>query len=217
MRSRLIPLAIVMLVVTSCSSSDSTDTTTTSSAGTVTTTSGSGATTSTTTAATSSSSTTAAPDASGPLSDCVVGVWELDSQAFFDDLFAEISEAEGVGAFSFVDGRYLLTVGADGSIVNERDQWTFAVEADGSELQMRLSSRQTGTYTIENDVLSTTMQAGEPPTVEMLLDGEPFDIPGGVVPIEPPEAEFTGATVACNGDMLTATASGFTTTWIRTG
>ena len=43
-----------------------------------------------------------------------------------------------------------------------------------------------------------------------LVDGEPFTFPGGVTPFEPPQAEFTGATVSCDGDTLAATAEGFT-------
>ena len=160
-------------------------------------------------------STTTEPEATEDTAMCVVGSWELDSEAFFDDLLATLPPDGQNGEFSVVGGAYRITASADGTWVNERDEWTFAVSSEFGELQLTISDRQTGTWSIDGDVLSTTLEPGEAPEVSVLVDGAPVEFPAGTLPIEAPEAQFTGAAITCTGDTMTASFEGFTSVWSR--
>lgn len=224
MKKLIALVAVLALVIAACGSDEADETTTTTvAAGGDTTTTAADTTTTTaadTTTTTAADTTTTVGDASSgdsALAECVVGTWELDSRDFFERLLEALPPEEQIGEFEIVDGAYVLTVNGDGTFSNERVDWTFAVTSDFGDLQVRISSEQTGTYTIEGDQLTTRTDPGDPPEVEFLVDGSPFEFPGGVQPIAPPEAEFSGATVSCSGDTLTASADDFTSTWMRIG
>lgn len=207
----------VLLAACSTAATDETTTTTSSPSGTTATTTASAAGGGTTATSGESTTTTAASPANGDVSACVIGVWELDAESFFEQLLAAMPPDEQLGEFSVVDGRYVLTVNADGTFSNDREDWTLGVQSEFGAMEIRINSSQSGTFTLEGDQLSTTVAAGDPPDVEISVDGQPMNLPGGVSPIAPPEADFSGATVACQGDTLTATVDEFTSTWKRVG
>jgi hypothetical protein len=207
----------VLLAACSTAATDETTTTTSSPSGTTATTTTSAAGGGTTTTSGESTTTTADSPANGDVSACVIGVWELDADSFFEQLLAAMPPDEQLGEFSVVDGRYVLTVNADGTFSNDREDWTLGVQSEFGAMEIRINSSQSGTFTLEGDQLSTTVAAGDPPDVEISVDGQPMNLPGGVSPIAPPEADFSGATVSCQGDTLTATVDEFTSTWKRVG
>lgn len=221
---RLVIMCTLLVMVAAACSSDSTDTDAADSEAATTTATavandGDDETTTTVASTTTeATTTTAAPAAAtGSLETCVVGRWVLDPVAFFEAVLAEQPD-EGVdGEFAFVDGEYVLLIDADGTFQSLREDWTFAVTSDFGSLEATVNDADVGTWSLDGDVLSTTIEPGEPAEIAILVDGEPFTFPGGVTPFEPPEAEFTGATVACDGDMLSATAEGFTSEWARSG
>jgi hypothetical protein len=229
MRRIVILLGVLALVAAACGSNSADDTTvpTTTVAGDQageTATSEPDATTttlsSTTTAATTTTaSATTTVAASGGLESCVVGTWELDSQEFFDTLLSSLPEDEQVGEFMFVDGAYLLIVEADGTFRSVRDGWTFGAESEDGEVVLRISDEQTGTYSLDGSVLTTRLEAGTPAEIEIIVDGVALDLPGGRAPFEPPAAEFEGAVVSCDGDVMSSAASDepFAATWRRVG
>ena len=90
-------------------------------------------------------------------------------------------------------------------------------ELDAGDLEVTVNDSDVGTWTLDGDVLSTTLEPGEPAEIAITIDGQPFVFPGDITPFEPPEAEFTGATVACDGQSLSATADGFTSVWTKSG
>jgi len=101
---RLIPVLVVTLVAVACSSATEGGTSNAPSAE-VTTTTGADAT---------------AP--SVPDSASCVGVWELDSEAFFE-MYNEIASA--ADQIAFVDGAYVVTWNAGGTFTDERVDWSF--------------------------------------------------------------------------------------------
>lgn len=215
---RLVLIMSLMLVVAACSSGGDDPTTTTvaaSGATDTTTTTAAPSTTTTTVAPAETTTTTAAP--ASDLATCVVGVWELDSEAFLAAVSEGLADEEDAGEFGFGGGSYSLTISADGTFIDERSDWTLEVTSDFGDLAVTINDRNEGTWTIDGDVLSTTLDAGEPPELAILVDGVPFEFPGGAPPFEPPDAEFTGATVECSGDAMSASFEGFTSTWMRTG
>ena len=226
MKRLLIACAVLAVALAACSS-DSADSDTTTTAATVESNEGSTETTTTVapstteaTTTTEAATTTEAPDpgtAAGSLETCVVGRWVLDPVAFFEVVLAEQPQDGIDGELAFVDGEYVLIIGSDGTFQSIRDNWSFAVTSDFGDLEVTVNDADVGTWSLDGDVLSTTIEPGEPAEIAILVDGQPFAFPGGVSPIEPPEAEFTGATVACDGDTLAATADGFTSEWTRSG
>lgn len=226
MKRLFILLSALALVVAACSSDDSGDTTTTSAGGGAdesTTTADASSTTSTSTTAAAAETTTTTEGGGGStagLAECVVGTWLLDSEAFFEAI-EEAAAQEGVDGFEAVSGEYLLTVSGDGTFMVEQIDWGFEMTSEFGDLELVVNSTSTGTWTIDGDVLSTMVDAGGERDIAMLVDGEPFEFPGGNSPIEPPEAEFTGAVVSCDGDMLSATNPqdeiAFTSEWDRVG
>lgn len=226
MKRLFILLAALALVVAACSSGDSGDTTTTIAGGgseETTTTGGGSDTSSTSTTAAEPESTTTTEDGGGSpagLAECVVGTWELDDDVFFEAI-EQAANDEGVDGFEAVSGEYLLTVAGDGTFTVEQIDWGFKVTSEFGDLELVVNSDYTGTWSIDGDVLTTMVEAGGEREVDILVDGEPFEFPGGILPIEPPEAEFTGAVVSCDGDTLFAMNPEdeieFTSEWSRVG
>ena len=221
---RLVIVCTLLAMLGAACSSNSTDadtqTATTTAAPSDASDAGAGETTTTAAAAstTEATTTTAAPEpASGSLETCVVGRWVLDPVAFFEDVLAEQPQQGIDGEFAFVDGEYVLIIDADGTFQSLRDNWSFAVTSDFGNLEVTVNDSDIGTWSLQGDMLTTTVEPGEPAEIAITVDDQPFVFPGGVSPIEPPEAEFTGATVACDGDTLSATAEGFTSEWARSG
>ena len=164
---------------------------------------------------TTTATTTVAVDTAADDSQCVVGEWELDADRFFTEGIAADPSAGIDGEIAFAGGAYLLIVSADGTFQAIRDDWSFAVTSEQGDLQVIVNDADEGTWSLDGDLLSTVVMPGDPPEITFLVDGEPFTFPGGLTPFEPPEAEFTGATIACEGDVLAATAEGFTSYWTR--
>ncbi len=214
--SLFIAVAMVLAACSTAATDETTTTATTSSASSGSTTTSQGDDGATTTSV-DSTTTTSVGTANDGVGACVIGMWELDAESFFEQLMASMPPEEQLGEFSVVDGRYVLTVNADGTFSNEREDWTLGVRGDFGDMEIRINSSQSGTYSLEGDQLSTTVAAGDPPVVEIFVDGLPMSLPGGVSPVAPPEAEFSGASIACQGDTLTATVNDFTSSWRRVG
>ena len=156
-------------------------------------------TTTTTTSATTSTSATAGP---GEGADCLVGTWELDSEAFvasFQDVYGgtEISDSR------YVEGQLLATFEPDGTFRDERQDWTWEMETAGGVFRMRVNGENHGSYAVDGERLSVTMEEiGVDVSMEMEMNGEGIELPGsGDLPVEPPVVEGSG-TFTCSGDRF---------------
>jgi len=221
---RLTVIVVVAIVAAACSSSSDSDvattsTTNTASADTSSTLVSSAGVESSTTTVTAAPTTTVA--VASDVSSCVVGEWEMDSQQFFDDVFASLPAAlpadEAIGEFTYASGAYVLLIGADGTFSSERREWTFQVASEDGDLEMTVDGAEAGTYTLVGGQLTTVTETTAPLAISMAIDGVPFEFPTGFAPVTPPNAEFSGATVTCEGDVLTASAEGFQSIWYRSG
>lgn len=221
MRRILITVAALVLLTAACSSS-STDTTTTSAAG------GSGSTETTAPGSTETTTASAAPDTTtttapagsggGGLQDCIVGTWELDAQAFFDRITESLDDSDAPGEFLHLGGVNQITAAADGSFTDERIDWRFGVMSEFGALEMTVNHTQTGTWSVDGDVVSTVItDNGGGPEYTMAVDGVPFTFPGGGAPIDPPDTSFDAAAVDCSPTTLSVTVEEITSTWSRTG
>ncbi|MEZ5174674.1 MAG: hypothetical protein R2823_00495 [Acidimicrobiia bacterium] len=212
---KLIIIAVLAVVVAACSSDGSDATTTTTTGG-----GGSGTTTTApapgSTAPASTTTTSKPPAAPAGLAECVIGTWELDSQHFFDQIAAEMDEEDG--EFTYLGGAYQITAQPDGTFIDKRIDWQFGVSTDFGDMELTINHTQMGTYTVDDGTMSTTIPGGQgPPDVALTLDGEPFEIPGGITPFESPDASFDTATPDCGDDTMTVSFDGYTSIWTRVG
>lgn len=212
---RLVTIAALALVLAACSSSEpaATTTTTTSDAG------GGAGTTSTTAATAATTTTTLAGSGAGSesLATCIVGTWELDAERFFETITESLADSDAPGEFSIVGGVNRMTVRGDGTFTDERIGWSFAVVTDFGILEMTVDATQSGEWSVEGDTIRTTITEAADPTYEMRIDGLPFEIPGGALPIDPPDSSLPTGSAVCNGDVLEVMVDGYTSYWMRTG
>lgn len=217
MKKRWIMLVVVGLLVASCSSpeTDAATTTTTDGGG------GGGATTTVpaegTTSSSTSSSTPTDSSGSGSLEECMVGTWELDAAAFFEVITAGLSDSDAPGEFVHLGGVNQVIASADGTFVDQRVDWKFGVVTDFGNLEITVNHTQRGTWSASGDVISTMITDVGTPEFTMAIDGLPFDMPGGALPVEPPETVFDEATGTCTETTLMVTADETTSTWTRVG
>lgn len=165
---------------------------------------------------TSSAPTTTTTDAAVVGAACLVGVWDLDSETFFADITDAMSGEETPGDFRYLDGRYRLALGDDGSVSEQREDWTFVVTTDSGGLVMTVTTGGQGTYATDGEELTLGMDQS-PSDVEILVDGVPLDLPDGAAPAEIPDVSFTNSTYTCTADTMVVTADGVPSTWQRTG
>lgn len=203
------------LTLAACGGGADETTTTTADDGTATTTTATGGDVTTTTGAAEETTTSLAASGNGGTGDsCLVGTWTLDGQPFFDAIMAQMSpdDLQG-GTFEYVDGDYQAVIGADGSFTDRRVDWHFAVSSPAGDLDMIINHERTGEWVEDAGVISVTLPAGEAPDSQILIDGVPFEFPGGAVPFTVPAMDWVPADYTCDGDTLTITAEGLTSTW----
>ncbi len=175
---------------------------------------------STTVPATTEALATTAPEAGGGPA-CVAGVWELDSAAFMEQIFAAYgAEMEGVDAFEFVSGSQVVTLGADGSYVSERDEWSFRIGTGEDTVRMTIDGTDVGSYTITGDEITITdLDQSAVMSLQAEVDGQLLDLPIGTVGNVEADVLLGTASYTCSGDLLTVTADepGVTAVFERVG
>lgn len=205
--------AVVVLVAAACSST-STDTTTTTTV--------EGAEASTTSSAapdtTAATTTTTVPVASGNLAECVLGTWELDSQNFLDQISEGIAGEENLAEFTYLGGAYQMAMKPDGSITSSMIDWSFGTVTDFGSLDMTMNHTQEGTYTVDGDTMSTNIPGGgDLADIEFSVDGQPFEFPAGIMPVDPPDVTFGTASPDCGDTTMSIAVDNFTSIWNRVG
>ena len=215
MKSRISLLFAVCLVVAACGG-DSSDTTTTLAAEETSTSSGGETTTTGETATTAAESTTTTAGSGGD--GCLVGSWDLDDQAFFDQVFAEIDEeSTGFGEVTAVSGDFTTTFDSNGSIVAVREEWGFSVATEDGTFNIVINGTQTGTWETDGSTLLLTLDEGDGFDVRasFVSDGEVTVLPAAPMEV-PSEALASSSEFSCGGDQLSVTSEGITSEFDRT-
>ena len=170
--------------------------------------------TTTTTAAPTTTTTAARVMASA---DCLVGTWELDSAAFLDQVFAAASEELEGGSVSHGGGEYVIDLAGDGTFVGTRDNWQMRFESSEGVFVSILDGTETGTWSVEGDMLSITTDVTDISVTSALeVDGELQELPfGGTQTVR--TDVFAGAgSFTCDDDQMTVTFEGVTSVLNRT-
>jgi len=192
---------ILMVVLASAASACSTGSETTSSAAVP----GS-------TGTTGSDATSSTVDATTESASCV-GVWELDSEAFFE-MYNELASAED--QISFVGGRYVVTWNGDGTFTDERVDWTFEFPGIDDAGAMIMQSTGAGEWQLVGAETVVTAYELIDPQVSMIIDGEEFELP--VTPGSLPSGLFSDdPTVVCTETVMMTSQDGYESVLARTG
>lgn len=207
MRKTLILFLLLGLVSVSCGGDSTEDTSTTSASAEETTTS---VVSDPTTTEPSGQPTTSGQEAAGG-SDCLVGTWVLDNEAFVENFDSIFADAGMPGAeVSALDGSFTVELGADGSLSATRDGWGFDINTGEGAIILEINGAETGTwsaddstFTVDSDTSDLEISASievDGEIVEMPAEFQPeFDVPAGVA---------TDSDYTCSGDMLTLTNAG---------
>lgn len=201
---RLSPMIIVLLLA-ACGGGEAETATTTAPEPTTTaaeTTTTAEPTTTTTEAPTTT--TTTAPEPSAE--ECLVGTWDLDSEAFVDSLMATMG-TDLPGEITSGGGSYVVEMGADGSFEVTRDEWRYLIESPQGTLVAQIDGTESGTYEADGDTLTATTTGGDA-TVSMglLVDGELQDLPFPMEMDLATDAIAGSAQYECTDETLTVSS-----------
>lgn len=159
---------------------------------------------------TTTQAVTTTPPATGGGSDCLVGSWILDSEAFvenFDAIFADAGMPDA--EVSALDGSFTVDLGADGSLEAERDEWGFRISMPEGVFIIEINGTETGTWSADDSTMTVTTDVSNiEVSAAIEVDGEVIAMPEGQMPIEPPQGIATGSEYTCSGDVLTLTNAG---------
>lgn len=150
---------------------------------------------------------------------CLSGVWELDSEAFMENLtaaFAAEADLQGV-TVEFVGGSYTVTLGENGDYLGVREEWAFqAVSPDGT-FRLTIDGMDEGTWSSEGPTLTISeVESSATITAQAVVDGEVFDLPTGTAPTVEGDAVAESSSYECTDDRLTVTVGeGFVSEFTR--
>lgn len=88
---------------------------------------------------------------------CFPGVWELRSQDFIDQIIAIAGgDLPPGGEIVYHHGSYVVSAAADGTTIDHRDEWTWAMSASGMTIYVIFDGVETGTWEVEHGADPTT-------------------------------------------------------------
>lgn len=213
-------LLLFGLVLAACSPSDETaaDETTTT-ADEVTTTSGVEETSTTQATTTTTEATTTTAAASG--ADCLVGEWELDSEAFVEQLTTAMAEEVGGQdiTIEFVGGSYTVSMGEGGTFTAVRDEWSWQTAMAEGTFRITIDGIDTATWSADAGSLTVSdIESSSVVTAQAEVEGELVDLPQSTVPLADTNAVGETTSYTCTGDTLTVESTeGFTSELTRVG
>lgn len=160
--------------------------------------------TTTTTAATATTTTIAA---TGGGADCVAGEWDLDSEAFVEQLDAAFGSAAG-GDFevSSNGGEYVIEFAADGTMSSQRTDWGMTMATEQGDIVLTFDGSESGTWAAAGDTLTVSISESDVSVdFSLLVDGELVSLPGGTEAMFSTDAATVSGsgTYRCEGDTLT--------------
>ena len=135
--------------------------------------------------------------------DCLVGIWELRSQEFLDELTTTFGDGVPTD-WQHVGGVYLVTINADGTYLGERDAWQFRIATPEGAIVTTTTSSDPGTYEVDENIITFNDLPSEA-TVKLQLEsgGTLVDLPiGGTQTVDTDSLSGAGE-FTCIGDILT--------------
>ena len=200
--------AVFALVVAACGGESSDSTTTSVDA--VTETSEAAPTTTeqeTTTTSEPPTTTTTSREVTGEGGDaCLVGAWELDSEAFMENLssaFAAEADLQNV-TVEFVGGTYTVTLEGNGRYTGVREEWAFQAVSEEGTFRLTIDGMDEGTWSADGPTLTISdLESTASITAQAVVDGEVLDLPAGMAPTVQSDAVAEASSYECTDSRLT--------------
>lgn len=173
---RLSPIIIVLLLA-ACGGGEAETATTAPPESTTATTEAPTTTAEPTTTTTEAPTTTTTTEPEPSAEECLVGAWDLDSEAFVESMMSAMGTGLP-GEITSGGGTYVVEMGADGTFQATRDEWRYLIESPQGTLVAQIDGTESGTYEADGDTLTATTTDGDA-TVSMglMVDGELQDLP----------------------------------------
>lgn len=218
---RGVRIIIAMTLLLAACTAESGQTTTTAAADTTTTTAADTTTTAPTTTTTEATTTSTSDETARGGESCLVGEWELDSEAFMESLasaFASEAALENV-TVEFVEGSYTVSMSEGGTFTATRDGWSFQIVSPDGTFRLTIDGSEEGNWSGTDSTLTVTdMEGSLSVEAQAVVDGELVDLPTGSVPTVESSAVSESSSYECNDDMLTVTVEeGFVSEFTRSG
>lgn len=138
---------------------------------------------------------------------CVHGSWLADNESI-----RELLEVPGVNVQE-VTGSVVLTFREDGTSTTAYDAWTTVVAQDESVVTLTRNGEDLGAYTVAEDGTMTMEETEARSVADMVLKAEGQPAISATAPRE--EAPLSAGTFTCEGDTMTVTVEGYTSTLHR--
>lgn len=172
-----------------------------------------------TTTTTESVTTTRIATSGGGGDSCLTGVWELDSEAFMENLsaaFAAEADLQNV-TVEFVGGTYTVTLAADGGYTGVRDEWAFQAVSPEGTFRLTIDGMDEGTWSAEGPTLTiSNLESTTSIAAQAVVDGEVLDLPAGTAPTVQGDAVAEASSYECTDDRLTVSVEqGFVSVFTR--
>lgn len=170
-----------------------------------------------TTTAAAETTTTTAPAAAGGGSGCLVGTWVLDSEAFVAEM-AEIFAGAGMpdADIAPLEGDFTVEFSEDGTLRAVREQWGFEIGAVDSTFRIEVNGEETGTWSADDTTLSVSTDVSDLiANSSIIVDGQELPMPPGLEAPGIPETIASESDYSCDGDVLTISSEGVTSTFNR--
>lgn len=197
-----------ILTLAACSPTEAEQSTTTEDTGTTTTAAETTTTAEPTTTTTEATTTSTSAETGGGGESCLVGEWELDSEAFMAnlaDLFAAEESLDDV-TVEFVGGSYTVTMTEGGSFMATREEWAFQVVTSEGTFRLTIDGMDEGTWEADGSTLMVmTSESSTSVATEAVVDGEVIDLPSGAAPTVQSDAMAESSSYECEGDRLVVT------------
>ena len=210
MRRLMFLVYVVGLIADACNGGAGDTTTTTADDATTSTTAEMTTTVPETTTSSAAEPTTTAAAASGG-SDCLVGTWMLDNDAFMENLGSIFADAGMPDAdVAALGGTFTVELGADGSLNATRDQWGFDMDTGEGAVIIEIDGTETGTWSADESTLTVSTDTSDLEiSVSVEVDGEMVEMPSEFQPeFDVPQGIATDSAYTCSDDVLTLTNEG---------
>jgi hypothetical protein len=142
----------------------------------------------------------------------------LDNEAFvaeMAEIFAEAGMADA-DVSPLEGGEFMVELSADGTLNAAREQWGFEIGALESTFRVEVNGTETGTWSADESTLTVNTDTSDlVDNTSIVVDGEELPMPPDFEAPGIPETIASESEYSCDGDVLTFSNEGVTSTFNR--
>ncbi|HJQ76656.1 MAG TPA: hypothetical protein VJ948_05270 [Acidimicrobiia bacterium] len=172
----------------------------------------------TTTTSAAATTTTTEPATAGDGSECLVGTWALDSEAFVAEMTEVFLDAGMPDAdIAPLEGDFTVEFSEDGTLRAVRERWGFEIGVADSTFKVEVNGEETGSWSADDATLTVNTDVSDLiANSSIIVDGQELPMPPGLEAPGIPETIASESEYSCDGDVLAISNEGVTSTFNRT-